>query len=108
MGTGYATWQVSARQIQRCYLIRVAEQNLIGCCRGMLYGKGGELFDGDWANNQRHGEGKQVYENGDAYEGSWTDGKREGYGRLTKVTHPLSESRLASQPHPEWRCIGSM
>ena len=63
----------------------------------MMFGKGSALYDGDWANNSRHGEGKQVSENGDVYEGSWVENKREGYGRLTKVQSPYDQHTCIMQ-----------
>ena len=43
----------------------------------------GEVYQGRWFKNRRHGQGKCCYKNGDVYDGHWADGKRSGHGRLT-------------------------
>ena len=45
----------------------------------------GLVYDGQWANNEYHGEGKLYLENLDVYEGSFVNGEREGRGKLS---HP--------------------
>lgn len=38
------------------------------------------MYAGDWAHNNRNGEGKYFYPNGDVYDGEWKNDKRHGVG----------------------------
>lgn len=40
-------------------------------------------YEGEWKNNEKHGEGIHRYRNGDIYEGSWRNGMRYGRGKYT-------------------------
>ena len=37
-------------------------------------------YQGQWKDNQRHGNGRCYFYNGDLYEGEWVKGKRQGKG----------------------------
>ncbi len=37
-------------------------------------------YQGDWVNDNRHGEGQLTYPNGEKYVGQWRMGHREGEG----------------------------
>jgi len=37
-------------------------------------------YEGDRLNGQRHGKGKQVFEDGSQFEGDWVDNKKHGHG----------------------------
>eukprot|EP01038_Epipyxis_sp_PR26KG_P004420 gene4420-6249_t len=39
-----------------------------------------DVFNGDWMDSKRHGEGAMTYSNGNVYNGDWIDGKRHGKG----------------------------
>ena len=41
------------------------------------------LFAGEWAGDERHGEGKYTYVNGDVYDGEWRHGRKHGTGTYT-------------------------
>ena len=43
----------------------------------------GNIYDGGWANNKRHGFGTLIWLSGDKYEGMFVDDKREGKGIYT-------------------------
>mmetsp|Transcript_33006 Transcript_33006/g.74498 ORF Transcript_33006/g.74498 Transcript_33006/m.74498 type:complete len:334 (+) Transcript_33006:191-1192(+) len=52
---------------------------------GVFIGKTGDVYEGEWQLNLRHGMGKQAYAPGSAetsYNGSWAAGKRSGLGIL--------------------------
>jgi hypothetical protein len=37
-------------------------------------------YEGDWLNDQRHGNGRQEFPSGDVYDGDWIKDAREGKG----------------------------
>ena len=41
----------------------------------------GNVYTGQWLDNQKHGKGVMIWENGDKYEGQWRDGKISGRGK---------------------------
>ena len=41
------------------------------------------MYSGSWQDDNKHGQGVQIFENGDEYSGSWNDGKRNGEGNQT-------------------------
>jgi len=43
----------------------------------------GDVYEGEFKNDKRHGEGKYTFADGDVYEGNWKDGKRHGEGKMT-------------------------
>jgi hypothetical protein len=48
------------------------------------------VYEGEWANGKREGEGRQVFADGDWYEGKWYGDVPDGKGRLTWKTGELS------------------
>lgn len=54
-----------------------------------FHGKGkftftnGNIYEGDWVNGKRHGKGKFTWANNDVYEGDWEHGKKHGKGTFT-------------------------
>jgi hypothetical protein len=42
----------------------------------------GDLYAGNWKEDQRHGEGIYIWADGTKYEGQWKEGKREGFGSV--------------------------
>ena len=59
---------------------------------GKKHGKGiwrypnGDVYEGDWYEEQKQGYGKYTYSDGDVYEGGWYNGKRHGKGKFTYLT----------------------
>ena len=43
----------------------------------------GDVYEGDFRYNERHGNGKYIYTNGNIYEGDWIEDKRHGKGKTT-------------------------
>ena len=43
----------------------------------------GDAYEGQWEDNMYHGRGKFMYASGSAYEGQYKDGKRHGQGTRT-------------------------
>ena len=43
----------------------------------------GHNYTGDFKDGKRHGTGKYIYPNGDIYEGEWKNNIREGEGTFT-------------------------
>ena len=59
---------------------------------GKRWGKGIEvskdqIYQGNWRNNKRSGQGKLVHANGSVYEGNWVKDSREGFGSLAAADY---------------------
>lgn len=53
----------------------------------MRHGKGehefrGEVYDGEWKWDKRHGSGKMLFADGSQIRGNWQDGKPHGFGTM--------------------------
>ena len=42
----------------------------------------GDVYEGDYKKNERHGNGKYLYANGDIYQGNWKDNRFSGRGKF--------------------------
>ena len=40
-------------------------------------------YDGNWSNDERHGNGEQLWANGDKYTGAWLNNELHGQGKYT-------------------------
>jgi hypothetical protein len=49
---------------------------------GVHYDIEGNIYEGNWLNHLKHGQGKQIFNNGDVYNGEWKDGKMHGEGTM--------------------------
>jgi len=48
---------------------------------GQYYYLNGDMYDGEWKNDKKHGEGKyKFYNKGDRYEGQWREDRIDGKG----------------------------
>jgi len=47
----------------------------------------GDIYEGEWKDDQKNGYGIYIHANGDVYEGEWRDGKRHGYGTYKRHGH---------------------
>ena len=54
------------------------------------YAAGGAKYEGQWAHDVRHGEGKQVSRSGDMYEGGWEDDAPHGVGKCRRYVTSLT------------------
>ena len=45
--------------------------------------KNGSIYDGQWKDDKRHGDGKMIYYNGYIYEGEFENDVRHGQGKYT-------------------------
>ena len=60
--------------------LMVKERTGIG---SFCFGEGpwkGQTYNGDWADDNKHGKGVYRWPNGDSYEGDWVNDKRTGRG----------------------------
>jgi hypothetical protein len=48
------------------------------------------VYEGEWANGKREGDGRQVFADGDWFEGKWQSDVPDGKGRLTWKAGELS------------------
>ena len=49
------------------------------------------VYEGEWLNGQRDGEGKQKWEDGAFYEGQWKEGKASGTGKFNHADGDMYE-----------------
>ena len=52
----------------------------------------GDVYEGDWKNDQRTGKGILKYHDGDVYEGEFNKGKKEGKGTMKYKDAYLKEN----------------
>jgi hypothetical protein len=51
------------------------------CGQGRLQTRDGKtIYLGEWMNDIKHGQGKEIYNDGSVYEGIYQQGKKNGYG----------------------------
>jgi hypothetical protein len=48
--------------------------------QGVMINKDGSVYHGQWVLNKRQGEGTYYYLNGDSYSGNWVQGRKHGIG----------------------------
>eukprot|EP00164_Ancoracysta_twista_P006738 GFYU01009444.1.p1 GENE.GFYU01009444.1~~GFYU01009444.1.p1 ORF type:complete len:770 (-),score=130.59 GFYU01009444.1:1527-3491(-) len=53
---------------------------------GVYTGQEGNTYKGEWVQGKMEGCGKKVWTNGDVYEGAWRAGRAHGKGRMTYHT----------------------
>jgi len=46
----------------------------------MIYSNG-DKYVGEWAKNNKEGEGTYYYKNGDVYKGSFVENDKQGFGK---------------------------
>ena len=46
------------------------------------YTHGNIIYEGDWIEDKKEGNGKEIYENGEYYIGQFKNGLRNGKGKL--------------------------
>ena len=49
---------------------------------GKMTYRNGSVYEGQWANDARNGNGKMDYRKGSVYEGQWANGDRNGNGKM--------------------------
>lgn len=83
------TKQTGVREFKRIQLAgedfyegEVLDEQLNGKGKVSVISKGME-YQGDWFNNQRHGQGVETWSDGRVYSGDFTQDQKEGYGELT-------------------------
>ncbi|MBE6917856.1 MAG: hypothetical protein E7470_08175 [Ruminococcaceae bacterium] len=52
---------------------------------GTMRYDGGDVYNGQWKNDQRHGYGVYTFAEGGRYEGNWENGVRNGSGKYTSA-----------------------
>ena len=58
------------------------------CGSGKFFYINGDVYDGEWKADKRHGHGTYTYaDTGSRYVGSWRDGQRNGHGELIHANH---------------------
>ncbi|XP_040591033.1 MORN repeat-containing protein 1 isoform X2 [Mesocricetus auratus] len=50
--------------------------------QGFLEDQDGQVYQGSFHDNKRHGRGQMIFKNGDKYEGDWVRNQRQGHGVL--------------------------
>lgn len=64
--------------------------------KGKCTYRNGDVYDGEWRDNQKCGQGVMRYSGGDIYSGEWVNDQRHGYGILD---YHVSDKQLSSR-HP--------
>ena len=88
------------------------------CKDGMAQGEGkckysnGDVYEGQWKNNQRCGRGREVKSNGDIYDGSWIQDMKFGHGIETtyhdgKALHDKAGTYIGDFKYNERNGIGT-
>lgn len=55
--------------------------NTLHNCTGTYTWENGDVYDGDWRNNKKHGVGTYYYKkSGNEYDGDWKNNKKHGFG----------------------------
>ena len=73
---------------------------------GRIDGMGADVYEGDWADGQRCGEGTMQYANGDVFQGCWDEDDKHGEagprGLYTPQSRdaPRRNSRLSDRSRP--------
>jgi hypothetical protein len=67
---------------------------LLEKCWGKHVYSDGAVYEGDWKNDKKEGQGKCVYSNGDVYEVDWKNNFRDGYGKLIEKNGTVKEGRF--------------
>ena len=68
------------QEIKNCYWVGYWENNKREKYGKFFNDKGKLIYEGDYKNDLKNGEGIYYYNNGDKYEGEWINGIREGKG----------------------------
>ena len=53
------------------------------------------VYEGNFRNGKRHGQGTLTHTNGERYEGEWSDGKLHGQGTLTFTDGNVYEGQFS-------------
>ena len=53
----------------------------------------GNIYEGEWNNDNKHGYGIHTWTDGDIYEGAWKNGNMHGYGKYTYPNGDVEEGR---------------
>ena len=56
------------------------------------------VYEGEWVNGKREGDGRQVFADGDWYEGKWYADLPDGKGRFDVEAASTRISRACSTP----------
>lgn len=64
----------------------------------------GDVYDGDYVDNQPHGKGRKLFASGANYNGEWKRGKEHGFGRWESGMGDVYEGGFRDgKPHGEGR-----
>jgi len=55
------------------------------------YIEDGNIYNGDWLNDNKNGEGRMIYSNDDVYFGDWLNDKKNGIGIMSYANHDIYE-----------------
>lgn len=59
-------------------------EKVVNCKRilGTMQYSNGDVYEGQWKNDDKTGYAKMTYDNGDKYEGQWLRNERNGRGLI--------------------------
>ena len=67
----------------------------------IIWGEGewkGDVYEGDWVQDHRDGEGKYMWANGDVYRGRWERSKINGRGTKVRLVSPTAIRHRTARP----------
>jgi hypothetical protein len=110
----YFTTELGAQDNKGCKVLTTGLQSTYegGCRNGLAHGKGTakgtDTYTGNFRNGLPHGRGVYVSANGEVYDGQWTNGFRDGEGTVTlkingrdSVQTGIWKENLYTGPKPE-------
>jgi hypothetical protein len=59
--------------------------------QGLYKWPSGAVYDGEFVNGQREGQGNYTYSDGGQYVGAWKACRRDGSGYVTPIVAPLND-----------------
>jgi hypothetical protein len=66
----------------------------------------GEVYEGNYTDEEKHGIGRQIYKDGSIYEGEWHRGQRQGFGTITMKGYNSIGSNSSNQNNNDYTYQG--
>ena len=65
----------------------------------------GEVYEGEYKDDKKHGQGKRTWADGNVYEGEWKDHKKHGQGKYTWADGEVYEGEYKDcMRHGQGKC----
>lgn len=70
----------------------------------MQYLRGAFKYAGEWEGDKQHGRGKCIYADGSVYDGDWKEGVRCGQGKITHGAFSYEGGWVDDRPDGQGMC----